>query len=373
MALWGVGIMVGPILGPTLGGYLTEQFDWRWVFYINLPVGVLCLMGVSAFLTETEKQDRPFDMFGFFTLSITIAAIQLILDRGDQEDWFNSIEIIIYCSLVAGMFWMFLAHTRYAKHPFLSSEMFRDKNYVMSLVFMFFVGIILLATLALLPPFLQNQMGYPVMDVGIMMAPRGVGTMIGMIIVGKASGKIDPRKMILLGMALLAYSLWEMTQFDSYVPQSWIISSGIFQGLGLGFVFVPLSTVAFATLDQKYRTEAAGLFSLVRNMGSSIGVSIVITMLGISIQTNHSYLSENITPYNTGLAQQYMPQALNNSTTALNILNAEINKQAATIGYINDFSIMMWIVIFIMPLVFFLSNPLKREEKELSVNAGVAK
>lgn len=304
-------------------------------------------------------------MFGFLTLSLTIAAIQMILDRGEQVDWFASNEIIIYAGMCAGMFWMFLVHARYAVHPFLSVEIFLDRNYVTALVFIFFVGIILLATLALLPPFMQNVMGYPVLDVGILMAPRGLGTMIAMMIVGKLSGKIDPRPLILLGLVLTAASLWEMTQFSSFVPESWIIRSGITQGLGLGFIFVPLSTIAFATLDAKYRTEAAGLFSLMRNMGSSIGVSIVVTLLGKSIQTNHSYLAEHITPYNTGLATHFMPQAMGNMTAALTLLDAEINRQAATIGYINDFALMMWVVILAIPLVFLLRNPHRCEDEEM--------
>ncbi len=365
MAMWGVGIMVAPILGPTLGGYLTEYYDWRWIFFINLPVGILAFMGISAFLSETELHDRPFDLFGFFTLSLTIGAIQLMLDRGDQADWFSSMEIIAYAGIAAGMFWMFLAHARYAMHPFLSAEMFRDRNYVTALIFIFFVGIILLATMALLPPFMQNLMGYPVMDVGILMAPRGIGTLVGMVIVGVTSGKVDPRPLIVLGLLLTAVSLWEMTQFGSFVPERLIIRSGITQGLGLGLIFVPLSTLAFATLDSKYRTEGAGLFSLVRNIGSSIGISVVTTLLGVSIQTNHSYLAENITPYNTGVAAQFMPQAMNNSTAALSLLNAEINKQAATIGYINDFAIMMWMVICTIPMVFLLRNPHRKKDEEL--------
>lgn len=371
MALWGVGIMIGPILGPTLGGYLTEYYNWRWVFYINLPVGILSLMGVSAFLSETDRHDRPFDMFGFLTLSLTIGGIQLILDHGQQDDWFESIEIIIFSGIVAGMFWMFVVHTRYAAHPFLSMEMLLDRNFVTALVFIFFVGIILLATLALLPPFMQNLMGYPVMDVGLLMAPRGLGTMISMIIVGKTSGRIDPRPLIFLGLVLTAISLWEMTQFGTFVPAAWIVRSGFTQGMGLGFIFVPLSTIAFATLNSKYRTEAAGLFSLTRNLGSSIGVSIVIALLGKSIQTNHSYLAESITPFNTGLATHFMPQTIQGSTAALGLLNAEINRQAATIGYINDFFIMMWIVILVMPMVLLLRNPHRRkhDENELPVIA----
>lgn len=366
MAVWGVGVMLGPILGPTLGGYLTEYYDWRWVFYINLPIGIISFLGVSAFLHESERHERPFDMFGFLMLSLAIGSLQLILDRGQQVDWFQSKEILLYSGIVASALWMFVVHSRHAEHPFLSPEMFLDRNFVTGIIFIFFVGIILLATMALLPPFMQNIMGYPVIDVGLVMAPRGIGTMISMMIVGKVSGKIDPRLLITLGLTLTAASLWQMTHFASFVPMHMIVSSGILQGLGLGFIFVPLSTISFSTLAMKYRTEAAGIFSLMRNLGSSIGVSVVMTLLGMSIQMNHSYLAEHITPFNSGIAQQYLPQALPGGATAgLYVLNAEINKQAATIAYLNDFAFMMWIVIAAMPLVLFLRNPHHKKPDEM--------
>jgi DHA2 family multidrug resistance protein len=366
MAVWGVGIMVGPILGPTLGGYLTEYYNWRWVFYINLPVGILSMIGVSTFLHETKRHDRPFDMPGFLTLSLAIGAIQLILDRGEQVDWFNSIELVIYGGIVIGMVWMFLVHSRYARHPFLSAEIFRDRNFVTALVFIFFISIILMSTLALLPPFMQTLMGYPVMTAGMLMAPRGIGTMIAMIIVGKTSGKIDSRPLILFGLILTATSLWQMSRFNSFVPAHLIVQSGLIQGFGLGFVSVPTSVIAFRTLQAEHRTEAAGLYSLLRNIGSSVGISVVTVMLSQSTQINHSYLAENITPFNTGLAQHYMLQAAGRGVTApLAVLNGEITRQAATIGYNNDFSIMMWVVILVMPLVFLLRNPLHRTDEEL--------
>lgn len=364
MAMWGVGIMIGPILGPTLGGYLTEYYNWRWVFYVNLPVGILALLGVSAFLSETEPHDRPFDLFGFLTLSITIGAVQLILDRGAQEDWFQSLEIIIYAGLSAAAFWMFVVHSRYARHPFLSIELLLDRNFVTALIFIFFVGIVLLATLALLPPYMQNLMGYPVLDIGILMSPRGVGTMITMMIVGKLSGRVDPRLLIFTGLSLTAFSLWQMAQFTTFVPEHLIIESGVIQGFGLGFIFVPLSTIAFATLDAKYRTEGAGLFSLMRNIGSSIGVSVVITLLGNSIQANHAYLAEHITPFNTGMISPFIPQISHGAKAVMGIINGEINRQAATIGYINDFAMMMWLTIGAMPLLLLLKNPHRRKSGE---------
>lgn len=364
MAMWGVGIMIGPILGPTLGGYLTEYYNWRWVFFINLPVGILSFIGVSASLSETEPHDRPFDMFGFFALSIAIGAIQLLLDRGEQEDWFSSMEIIAYAGVAIGAFWMSIVHSRYAAHPFLTADLFLDRNYVTALVFIFFVGVILLATLALLPPFMQNLMGYPVLDVGILMAPRGVGTMIAMIIVGKLAGKVDMRHLIVLGLVLTAISLWEMTRFDTFVPQHVIIRSAVTQGLGLGFIFAPLSAIAFATLEPQHRTEGAALFSLIRNIGSSVGVSIVVALLSQNIQMNHSYLGENITPYNSALIKLFVGNGLS-AKLNLSLIDNEINRQAATIAYINDFAIMMWIVIIMIPMVALLRKPAKAKDMEM--------
>lgn len=365
MALWGVGIMLGPILGPTLGGYLTEYYDWRWVFYINLPIGIISLLGVSAFLPEAERSERPFDMFGFFMLALAIGSLQLILDRGEQADWFSAREIIIYCCLFAGAMWVFVIHSLQAKHPFLSPEMFKDLNFVTANIFIFFVGIILLATMALLPPYLQNLMGYPVIEVGLVMAPRGIGTMISMIVVGRLSGKVDPRFMIMTGLCLIAYSLWEMMHFSTFVPQHLIVTTGIIQGLGLGLIFVPLSTVAFATLDPRFRTEGAAMFSLMRNIGSSIGVSIVMTLLSQGTQRNHSYLSEFITPYKADIVKKMLPAgSLDNMEVGYSMLNAMVTKQAASIAFINDFAVMMWVVIAIMPLVFFLKNPQKRNPKQ---------
>ncbi|MBI1363727.1 MAG: DHA2 family efflux MFS transporter permease subunit [Proteobacteria bacterium] len=364
MAMWGVGIMLGPILGPTLGGYLTEYYNWRWVFYINLPVGIISFIGCSAFLPETDLEKRPFDRFGFAMLALSIATLQLILDRGEQVDWFTAKELLVYTGVGLSAFWMYVVHSRTAAHPFLSPELFVDRNFVTGLVFIFFVGIILLATMALLPPYLQNLMGYPVVDVGLLMAPRGGGTMVAMMIVGKLSGKVDARKLIFLGLVLIVISLWEMARFSTFVPTHLIVQTGIIQGLGLGFIFVPLSTIAFATLAPKLRTEATSLFSLVRNLGSSIGVSLVTTLLSSSMQTNHAYLSEHITPYNTALIQSAMPQSIGSGgmSTVLMAVNGEITRQAATIGYLNDFAFMMWVVLAIMPMVLLLQNPHKRKQ-----------
>ena len=358
MAMWGVGVMIGPILGPTLGGYLTEFYNWRWVFLINLPLGVITFVGLWLFMPDSERSERPFDKFGFFTLTLVIGCVQLTLDRGEHVGWLEAREILLYCAVGCSALWMYAVHTRQTAHPFLSPAMFRDRNLVASLFFIFFVGIILLATMALLPPYMQNLMGYPVLDVGTLMAPRGMGTMVAMMIVGKLTHRIDPRILILSGLALTAMSLFQMSLFTTYVPPFMLIWTGAMQGFGLGFIFVPLSTVAYATLAPQYRAEAASVFSLTRNMGSSIGISMVMAVLGRNMQINHAYLSEYITPFSAGMSINQLPSSLaSQAGAALALMDAEVSRQAATIAYLNDFRLMMWIVIAAAPLVLLLRRP----------------
>src|SRR5499425_2572830 len=245
MALWGVGVMVGPILGPTLGGYLTDVYDWRWVFLINLPFGILAFLGILGFVPETKRdRERPFDFFGFAMLSLGIGALQLMLDRGETKGWFGSPEIIIEAALAGLGLYLFLVQMMTAERPFLEPRLFKDRNLVVGLLFIFVVGIVLLATLALMPPFLQTLMGYPVITTGLVLAPRGVGTMIAMILVGRLVGRTDARLLMLGGLTLTALSLWEMAGFTTDVSEWAIIRTGVVQGLGLGFIFVPLSALA---------------------------------------------------------------------------------------------------------------------------------
>jgi DHA2 family multidrug resistance protein len=359
MALWGVGVMVGPILGPTLGGWLTENYDWRWVFFINLPIGLLTFLGIVAFLAETpRRRDARLDWFGFAALSLGIGALQMMLDRGQQLDWFSAPEVLVETGLAALGFYLFLVQMLTGKRPFVSPQLFRDRNFATGLVFIFVIGIILLATLALLTPFLQGLMGYPVITAGLALAPRGAGTMLAMLVVGRLIGRVDARLLILLGLGVTAFALWEMTGFTADVSQGTIMRTGFVQGMGLGFIFVPLSTVTFATLPPALRTEATGLFSLVRNIGSSIGISIVGSLLVSNTQVVHSELVQHVTPWNAVL-QQPWPSAMYNMATAAGrgALDAVIGREAAIIAYLDDFKLMMLIALLAMPLVLLLRRP----------------
>lgn len=357
MAMWGMGVMVGPILGPTLGGYLTEVYNWRWVFYINLPFGVLALLGILSFVPETERDHgRPLDWFGFALLSLAIGTLQLMLDRGQSQDWFTSGEIVAESVLSALFLYLFLVHMLTHERPFLEPGLFKDRNFSLGLVFIFIVGIILLATLALLPPFLQNLMGYPVITTGFVLAPRGVGTMIAMLLVGRLAGRIDSRALILAGLSLTALSLWEMSLFTLDVDSWTLVRTGVTQGLGLGFIFVPLSTMTFATLRPQWRTEGTALFSLMRNIGSSIGISVMVTLLARNTQSGHAVLSAQLTPFNSAL--QAVGEAWDPATpTGALALNNEVTRQAAAIAYLGDFRLMMWVTLLAIPLLALLRSP----------------
>ncbi|MBI1418953.1 MAG: DHA2 family efflux MFS transporter permease subunit [Limimaricola sp.] len=371
MAMWGAGIMVGPIIGPTLGGWLTESFNWRWVFFINLPVGIIATLGCTAYLPAAAKRLRGFDFFGFAMLSLGVGALQLLLDRGGSVDWFSSLEIWLELALSVTGFWVFVVHILTSwDSPFIDPHIFTDRNFVTGLIFIFVIGIILLSSLALLPPMLAQLFGYSTISTGLVMAPRGVGTMISMIIVGRLVRKVDARILVIAGLLVTAASLYAMTGFTPQMDSQLIITSGIVQGLGLGLVFVPLSTVAFATLDPKYRADATSLFSLVRNIGSSIGISVVTVVLTRNIQVNHSELSQSITATNGQLlsltssfaaqnpATAHVPVAqLATSPTFLKVFDGLVNQQSLMISYIDDFWLMMMVTLAAIPLAAMLRKP----------------
>jgi DHA2 family multidrug resistance protein len=357
MALWGIGVMVGPILGPTLGGYLTEYYSWRWIFYINVPFGMMALAGILAFLPESShEKGRPFDVFGFALLSIAIASLQLMLDRGQSQDWFSAVEIMLEAAAAGLFLYLFLVHMFTARHPFLEPGLFKDRNFAVGLLIMFTISIILLSTMTLLPPFLQNLMGYPVITTGFVLAPRGMGTMTAMFLVGALSTRVDGRLMVLAGLGLTALSLWQMSGFNLSVSTWTIIYTGIIQGIGLGLVFVPLSTITFSTLAPHYRNEGTAMFSLMRNLGSSIGVSIMVTLLARATQVNHSVLAANLTPFNQALSSGNWQL---DSARSMAALNGEVTRQAAAIAYLDDFRLMMVIILLVIPLLTLLRNPRK--------------
>ena len=356
MAVFGLGVMVGPIVGPTLGSYLTETLNWRWVFYINVPIGIVSVLGMLAYLPSSEGNRKlKFDMFGFMLLSIGIATLQMVLDRGETKDWFTSTEIIIEFVVCCVAFYMFIVHMITAKDPFIHPKLFADRNMVIGLLLIFLLGVNMLASMALLPPFLSNLKGYPVLDVGIVLAPRGFGTMMAMMVVGRLLTRMDARLIVLIGILSLAISLKVTSDFNLDIGMWPIMWTGVLQGFGLGFIFVTLSTVTFETIAPNLRTEATSMFSLARNVGSSIGVAIVMSFLANSIQVNHAVLSQNINPYNMALQMGQVSAFWNlTSPSGLAALEGEVMKQASTIAFLNDFRLMTYLTLLTIPMLLFL-------------------
>ena len=370
MAIWGAGIMVGPILGPVLGGWLTENANWRWVFFINLPVGVLAFYGIVRYLPESKPQGEQLDIFGLTTLSLTIGLLQLFLDRGEQLDWFNSPEICAEAIGCAVALAYFIAHTLTAqKISFLNRELLKDRNFITGTAFAFVVGMILYATMALLPSFLQGLLGYPVVFTGEIMAPRGLGTMLAMIVVGRLVHRIDLRAIMAFGFSLTAYSLYQMTRITLDMDSSLVITSGFIQGMGIGFTFVPLSAVTFATLAPRLRNEGTPVYSLMRNIGSSVGISIVQALLTENMARAHAQLSTDISFANQVLMS--LPAAMSPLTpTGLSAINAEVNRQAAMIAYVSDFRVMMWMTLLTMPLLLLIRPAPKNNSPAASADAA---
>jgi len=348
-------VMIGPILGPVLGGWLTDNYNWRWVFLVNLPVGVICTFVMLRFMPKVEKYRRSFDILGFALLAIALGALQMFLDRGEQKDWFESTEIIIEAGLAIAAAWMFVVHIATARNPLFERSMFADRNFSTGLLFMAVTGVLLLAGLALLPPLLQNLYGYSVLQSGFLTAPRGVGTLISMLLAGKLTGKIDARLLVGIGVALMGISLWMMTGFALDQPSRPVIMSGVVQGLGLGLIFVPLQSLAFETLAPKMRTTAAALLNLSRNIGGSVGISIVSAQLVRMTQVAHADMASSITEQtiptvDPTLLQTIAPQG----STALAVINAEVTRQALFIAYLDDFKLMMLVTFAVLPLLLLM-------------------
>ena len=356
MAVWGMGIMIGPILGPILGGWLTETANWRWVFFVNLPVGALSLAILFTCLPQRPRRQRRFDLTGFALMAIALAAFQLLLDRGSLLDWFASSEIWAYMLITLSATWMVVIHFATARAPMFERALFADRNFAIALGFMVVIGIVMFAVMALLPPMLQNLFGYGVIDTGIVLMPRGVGILISMQLSGLLMRRgFDARPVVASGFLICAFSLRQMAHWSLEVDEMHVIVSGLLQGLGMGLVFIPLQVSAFATLSPALRTDGSSLLNLFRSLGASAGISWMTVLLARNIQTAHQDLGSHVTAA-TGSMLDFSTidrfQALGDM--AVSLIDAEVNRQAAMIAYVDDFWIMMWITLAAAPLAFLM-------------------
>jgi DHA2 family multidrug resistance protein len=369
MAIFGFGVMFGPIIGPTLGGLLTDFYNWRWVFYINLPLGALALFGMIVFMPQGDREnERSFDFLGFGLLSVAVAALQLALDRGQSLNWFTSTEIICEFMVSGLCLYLFLAHTFTTEHPFLEPKLFRDRNFVAGLIFNFFASSTLMGTMALMPSFLQNLLGIPVLTAGMLMAPRGVGTLLAMMLIPKLADIVDPRWLLLIGIIVTGLSMGQMANLTLDVDSNTIMHIGFIQGVGLGFTMIPISILIFSTLDRRYRTEGTAMYNLLRNLGGSLFISLMITKLAQNTQTYHAHLTEAVTQFGDALPTMWDWH----SSVGAMALNGEITRQASGIAYFNDFMIMQWLALVTIPLLLLFKKAPRLNasaEKEPAIHA----
>lgn len=346
MTLWVMGVTLGPIVGPALGGWLTENYSWRWVFYINVPLGALSFFGLLSFLPESRSKRSRFDLFGFASLGVAIFALQLMLDRGQLKDWFNSTEICIEAVGCLVALYLFAVHSATASQPFINPHIFKDRNYVTGNVVIMMIGGLLFAPLTLLPPLLQGLMNYPVLTSGLLIAPRGLGTITAQVLLKLLIPRFDSRLVIATGFVVTSFGFWHMCGFFLQMSESIVVWSGLLQGIGIGLAYVPLTTLTFGTLNPLYRNEGTAFFSLVRNLGSSIGIAAVQALFVRNTQIMHSRLVEHVTPYTEGSPS--LPDL--NTTSALAAMNERVTEQATMLAYLNVFKIMFVLSIACIPL-----------------------
>jgi len=358
MAIWGIGVMVGPILGPTLGGWLTEYMSWRWTFFINLPVGILSALLVLRYIPDTKLSKRDMDWMGLTLMTLGVGGMQYVLDRGAQFDWYASpqIQFITYLSII-GYIGFFL-HTRsYKGHALFSPEIFLDRNFVTASLLMAFLGLGLFGSMLLQPLMLEGLMGYPTLTTGLTLAPRGIASMFAMMIVGRLITRFDPRLLITLGIFIFSAGSYLTTQYSLVMGIGWVIAPMILQGAGLGMVFIPLSTLAFSTLPPQYSAEAAGMYSLLRTIGSGIGVSVVVTVLTSHAQIAWHHLGGQLQPFNAALVPYLGRLGLSAQTPeGAAVLTRVLSQQAQMIGFLDAYIFVTVAFAAMLPLVFVMKN-----------------
>jgi DHA2 family multidrug resistance protein len=358
MAIWGMGVMMGPIMGPSLGAWLTETYSWHWVFFVNLPFGIFTVLGLLVFMDETRKDlDLRFDWFGFTALAIAIGSLQLALDRGEQLGWLESSEIIAEFIISGIGFYYFFAHSLTTSQPFIQFALFTDRNFVTGCVFMAVMGLVLYSTMALASPYLQNVIGYPIITAGVLLASRGCGTFVAMMLVGRMMRYIEARMLIISGLSLTALSLFYMTGWTDQTGEPEIVTLSIIQGFGFGLVFVPLSTVSFLTLPNQLRTDGTSMLTLMRNVASSIGISVVIAQLTEGSRRVHAVLVEQINPFNHAMQMPDVAGMINMSTDAGRAMaDAMVNVQAQIIAFSQDYQMVMIFILCSIPLAIMIGS-----------------
>ena len=358
MAIWGMGVMMGPIMGPSLGAWLTETYSWHWVFFVNLPVGLITVLGLMIFMEETRQDNNlRFDWFGFTALAIAIGSLQVALDRGEQLGWLESNEILAEFIIAGVGFYYFLAHSFTTSRPFVQFALFKDRNFVTGCLFMGVIGLVLYSTMALASPYLQNVVGYPIITAGLLLGSRGCGTFVAMMMVGRLMYLFEARTLMICGLGLTALTLFQMTGWTDQTGTSEIVMVSVAQGFGFGLVFVPLSTVAFLTLPDQLRNDGTAMLTLMRNVASSIGISIVIAQLTQGSRRTYAVLSEHINPFNHALQMPDVSSIINLGTdTGRALADVLLAAQAQIIAFSLDYQMVTIFILCSIPLAVMIGS-----------------
>lgn len=359
MAIWGFGVMIAPILGPTLGGYLTEYANWRWTFYINVPFGIFAAFLAWQVVPQSGKKERYMDWTGLLFLSLAIAALQYFLDRGNTRDWFGSWDIRIAAMLCVAGILSFIIHNSFKnERTVFDLSLFKDRNFTLGSILVGVMGLGLFGVMAIQPLMLEGIMNYPVLLAGLVMAPRGISGMLGMLFMGKYGQYIDFRYTMAVGVILNIIGVYFYTQLSLEMTPMWIIMPMLLQGFGISLIFTSLSTIAFSTLPAKANVEAAGLFSLLRTVGASIGISIVAAVYTRESQVAWNQLGGFMNPYNPNL-HGYLDNLHVDlySPLGMQILGNTLDTQSRMMGFIDAYVFVLLSFILMLALTFFIKHP----------------
>ncbi len=359
LGIWSIGSMAGPVIAPPIGGFLTDAFGWPAVFYLNLPLGVLALVGAVLFLPRARiVQTRRLDWFGFTALLIGLGAFQLMLNRGSRLDWLASVEVVTELAVALLFLYLFAVHMFTARNPFLTPRMFADRNFSVGIVLNFCQGAVTFLPVVMLPLMLQGLAGYPIEEIGLLLVPRALGIVLASVVAGPLIARFDARFLAAAGFALMATSFWAMGQWTLDVDAWAVTWTGAIVGIGSGVTWICINYLAFATLAPRVRDEVIPLYYLAFNLAVSVGIAGIITYWTISSRVNQVALVERITPFNQLLRAPFTPEAWSpESTTGAAALESEIARQAAMIGFDNSQYLTALITIAFIPLVLFLRLP----------------